>query len=421
MSRGILGARITFRCFRYSALAVVLTFAGVFLVSCSEASEDKPSGEKKSQSSEPKLTKEPTKDSVAESTSRPETTGEPTSKNEETTVQDEKALEEETTEEILEETTEPERALEVVSADAAPDAAFDGLLPDLRAITADTIMLPAVLPEDLGNPAIWGVRPTEEAMIYPEYGIVFADMTLDDTFAEPPRAAMRGTLASAPVPAGMPENVPKGFEESNVEEVELPDGTVATLRYLTPIGTTNTPSQWEGRFEKDGSGYFLEIYGDESDSDNARQILMSMVKVPNEVSPGETEETVTEETEKSSEDPATFIEDYYQAVSDEDWSKTYSYLTIAAQDQFTEEEWATAQSLRVAQNPKPPIASVETVDATAGGDAAILDVLITYEDGSEDVFSGVTVVADTVNEPYGIKRDLSESDVAYLRGLLEGT
>jgi len=57
----------------------------------------------------------------------------------------------------------------------------------------------------------------------------------------------------------------------------------------------------------------------------------------------------------------------------------------------------------------------------AGGDAAILEILTTDEDGTEETFSGVTIVADTVNQPYGIKHSLSESDVTYLRGLLEGS
>ncbi len=57
----------------------------------------------------------------------------------------------------------------------------------------------------------------------------------------------------------------------------------------------------------------------------------------------------------------------------------------------------------------------------AAGDATIVDVLATYEDGTEEKLSGITIVADTVNEPYGIKRGLSESDVEYLRGLLEGS
>jgi len=396
----------------------------MFLVSCSEAPEDEPSGDKESVQSEPK----PTEETRAENTSSElesieESTGEGASKNTsedefEETSKEESVEKEATEEDTTEDTAEPEKALKVVSADAAPDAAFDALLPDLKSITADTIMLPAELPADLGNPAIWGVRPTEETMIYPEYGIVFADMTFDDTFAKPPRVAMRGTLTSAPVPAGMPENVPEGFEESDIEEISLPDGTVAKLRHLTPVGPTNTYPMWEGSFERDGAGYWLEVYGDKSAVETARQVLISMVKVPNDVSAGKPEEEQTEEEEAPT---GTFLEDYYRAVSDEDWSKTYSYLTTAAQDEFTEEEWATAQSIRTAQNPKPPIASVETIGGTAGGDAAILDILVTYEDGSEDELSGVTVVADTVNEPYGIKRALSETDVEYLRDLLAGS
>jgi len=424
MSDGIHEAGTLYKTVQYAALSAALVFAGMFLVSCSEASEDKPSGDKKSGQSEPK----PTEETRVENTSRePEfiekstsdEASKTTSKDEFEDTSKEESVEEESTEEdTTEDTAEPQKALEVVSADATPDAAFDGLLPDLRAITADTIMLPAELPEELGNPAIWSERPTEEPRIYPEYGIVFADMTFDDTFAEPPRAAMRGTLASAPVPAGMLDNVPEGFEESDVEETSLPDGTVAKLRYLVPIGQTNAASLWEGSFERDGAGYWLEVYGDKSAVETARQVLMSMVKVPNDVSAKKTEEKQTEEEE----DPAAaFLEDYYRAVSDEDWSKTYSHLTTAAQDEFTEEEWATAQSIRASQNPRPPIVSVEGVGGNAAGDAAIVDVLVTYEDGTEEKLSGITIVADTVNEPYGIKRGLSESDVEYLRGLLEGS
>ncbi|MDQ3387802.1 MAG: hypothetical protein M3475_09460, partial [Actinomycetota bacterium] len=303
MSGGIQEPRDLVNTVRYVALLVMLVFASIVFISCSEASEDKPSGDKKSGQSEPK----PTEDTMPENTSRePKSIEESTSDEaSRTTSEDEledtskeESVEDESTEEnTTEDTAEPRKALEVVSADAAQDAAFDALLPDLKSITADTIMLPAELPADLGNPAIWGVRPTEETMIYPEYGIVFADMTFDDTFAKPPRVAMRGTLTSAPVPAGMPENVPEGFEESDIEEVSLPDGTVAKLRHLTPVGLTNTYPMWEGSFERDGAGYFLEVYGDKSAVETARQVLASMVKVPNDVSAEQTEEKSEEESE----------------------------------------------------------------------------------------------------------------------------
>ena len=416
---------------RYAAIPVLLACLCILLVACSESSEKKSSGDKNRGESASR-----SKSNLVEDTTEKERTGskpkaskKATEKDDsETTIEDEpkdtiegevtqeEATQKEATREKTAEPTEEEvqeEVPEIVPADAVPDTAFDALLPDLQAITADTIVLPSELPEALGNPAIWGERPTEEPRIYPEYGIVFTNTTPKDTFAEPPRVDMLGTLTSAPIPAGMPDNVPEGFEESNAEEVSLPDGTVAALRYLTPVGLTNTSAKWEGRFEKDDAGYWLEVYGDESSGETARRALASMVKVPNEAPPEETTED---------EDPiATFIDDYYKAVSDEDWAQTYSYLTKSAQDEFTEEEWVAAQEIRASQNPRPPIASVETVGGTAGGDAAILDVQITYEDGSQETISGMTIVADTVNQPYGIKRALSGNDVEYLRGLLEGS
>lgn len=407
---------------RYAAILVLLACLCILLVACSESSEKKSSGDRNGGESALRSESNSVEDTTEKERtgSKPKASKKATEKGEsETTIENEptdtikeEATQKEATREKTEESTE-EEVPESIPADAVPDTAFDALLPDLQAITADTIVLPAELPAALGNPAIWGERPTEEPRIYPEYGIVFTNTTPEDTFAEPPRVDMLGTLTSAPIPVGMPDNVPEGFEESNAEEVSLPDGTVATLRYLTPVGLTNTSSKWEGRFEMDDAGYWLEVYGDESSGETARRALASMVKVPNEAPPEETTED---------EDPiATFIDDYYKAVSDEDWSQTYSYLTKSAQDEFTEEEWVAAQEIRASQNPRPPIASVETVGGAAGGDAAILDVQTTYEDGSQETISGITIVADTVNEPYGIKRGLSESDVEYLRGLLEGS
>lgn len=90
-------------------------------------------------------------------------------------------------------------------------------------------MLPASLPEELENVAV------DEDLEGEEYGILFqAESTGNelDTFVG---ANNVGTLTAEPAPASSTDN--EFFEATRTEDVELPDGTPATLRYMEPTGT----------------------------------------------------------------------------------------------------------------------------------------------------------------------------------------
>lgn len=114
------------------------------------------------------------------------------------------------------------------------------------------------------------------------------------------------------------------------------------------------------------------------------------------------------------EDLESFISDYYEAVSREDWSATYSMLDPSNKAEFSEEQWISWQEARVAQNPSPGIESAEIV---AYGDTNDIEVELAYEDGST---STVPIQFSTVDcgPDYGCyARFVTDEEIEYLEGL----
>ncbi len=106
--------------------------------------------------------------------------------------------------------------------DSEADPAFDALLPTLRQTTSAPIMLPADLPEELGNVAVDADRSGER------YGILSLYRPKGNVVEGYVHANDVGTLVAAPDP---PYESSELFEITKEEAVELSDGTEATLRY----------------------------------------------------------------------------------------------------------------------------------------------------------------------------------------------
>jgi hypothetical protein len=124
-----------------------------------------------------------------------------------------------------------------VKPDAPPDPAFEHLLPTLEGMTDASIMLPARLPDELDFPAIIGYYSGEE------YGIVFP-YGPTETVVEVSNAETLGTLRAYPEDEDVANEF---FDAERIEEVVLPDGTEATLRYMVPAGRSGSQGPfWEG-------------------------------------------------------------------------------------------------------------------------------------------------------------------------------
>ena len=300
-------------------------------------------------------------------------------------------------------------ALSGVKPDAPPDPAFEHLLPTLQGMTDASIMLPARLPVEMDLPAIDGYYSGEE------YGIVFP-YGPTETIPEVSNAETLGTLRAYPEE----EDVANGFfDAEGIEEVVLPDGTEATLRYVVPSGRSGSQGPfWEGKFDKDGYTYNLTVIKPkEITKDQVRRALSTMVLVPD--SGGAS--TPSEPSWMSEEEIASLEEfgrRYDEAVRREDWEATYSMLDESSQQQFTEEEWAQKQQgLIDASGPPAPLerVTVEQDDEAADGPVTLR---LSYEDGTEEsMMAMIPMVVDAPNDSGEPKRILTEEEISKLEAL----
>ncbi|MDP9474503.1 MAG: hypothetical protein M3R38_02185 [Actinomycetota bacterium] len=269
------------------------------------------------------------------------------------------------------------------SQDALPDPAFDPIFPTLRQTTTAPIMLPAELPDELGNVAVDADRGGDE------YGVLFLYQPTGNVLESQVRANTVGTLTASPEP----RDPAFGYVGvTSTETVELADGTEATLRYMDPSkeGYNQGPF-WEGEFEDRGHFYTLSVFLNDPSGDVARRVLSSMVPVPGSGDTAEPGNPAPADLEAGAEQAAG---DYYRAAGVEDWTYTYENLDSETQSLFTEEEWFQknqwfASNGSVIYN----ILSVESLD-TSGETVAEVSVQITGEDGSSSVRTTYFVLED---------------------------
>lgn len=232
-----------------------------------------------------------------------------------------------------------------VSPDASPDPAFDRLLEELHLSTTGTVMLPAVLPDELGNVAIrTGLNPGGSN----NYGIVSMSSPTDDVYQFPDPATELGRIGGGPMPL-------YGLRSSNepvesVETVLLPDGTEAELRYTVSQGEG---AQWEGHYVRDDYGYHIGTdAATDPDGSMARQMLSTMVEVPEDLSP---EFRAAQEAELR-----TAVLDYYDAVDRQDWAYTYDNLVHVSMIEFADEEDWSLRNEWYEENYPSDMTSVDT-------------------------------------------------------------
>jgi hypothetical protein len=150
-----------------------------------------------------------------------------------------------------------------------PDPAFDPLLKTLSNRTSAPIMLPAELPKELKNVAI------DQDVEGDRYQILFLTGPPDSVTAPYIRVSTHATLSAEP--EYDPERNSQ-FQVKTSEDVPLPDGTEAQLRYMVPMAEmTNYGPYWEGTFEKDGYIYTISVYLAKDGKEITRQALSTMV------------------------------------------------------------------------------------------------------------------------------------------------
>lgn len=277
---------------------------------------------------------------------------------------------------------------EEVSTGDAPDPAFDAILPTLRGMTTAEVMLPAELPGELEDVAVDSVTGGEE------YGILFLAEPPNSTVEDFVRASTLGTLSSGP---DLPDVEEQYFTSSNEETVELPDGTPAALRYLEPVGMSNASPFWEGRFERNGQEYLLNLPYADLSGEIARGLLTSMVPAGEAAASGEQVEQQ-------------FISGYYEAVGRRDWAATYSMLDAATRGLYTEDEWVYAQEARENASGSAPVTGATITDISGEGASFTATVDLEYADGTSATLPGIEVYY----EGGEFRRHLTDEELEFL-------
>lgn len=166
----------------------------------------------------------------------------------------------------------------------SPDPAFDPILPTLRRMTTAPIMLPTSLPEKIKSVGI--EEKASEADPYATEGDKYSILLLyEDTAPDQPikpyvHYMTAGRVVAWPASAPAPDPTNGSGTAKRLEDVALPDGTVANLKRLEPPPGANYGPFTVGTFEEEGERYTVMIEGDTPEGAMTRQILSTMVRVP---------------------------------------------------------------------------------------------------------------------------------------------
>jgi len=245
-----------------------------------------------------------------------------------------------------------------------------------------------------------------------EYGIVFP-FGPTEMVASVSNAETLGTLTAYPEDEDVANEF---FDAEEIEEVTLPDGTEATLRYMVPSGRSGSQGPfWEGKFDKDGYTYrFVMGKPQQVSEEEVRQVLSSMVSVPDSTEstsiPENGESTAEEQVSDEGQEIQDFVFEYYAAVEQQDWTTTYYLLADVSQEEFTEEEWIELQEIRQATDggfSSLESAEIETID----GVGAIVDLY--FSDGT----TGETTLNYSPSSQEW-RRYLTDEDISYLEDLI---
>ena len=277
-----------------------------------------------------------------------------------------------------------------VSPDAPPAPAFDLLLPALKNLTTAPIMLPAELENEFDNVGI------EAGLEGDRYELTFLTTPPEELVGTWGNYETIGSLEAIPASEFEPD---QRFEATSTEDVKLPDGTEAKLRYMEPVQEeVMFGPHWEGTFDKNGYTYSLEF--DDYGKEIVEQALSTMVLVRGSVADsaeGSTETTGSEPTAPSNDfqiEAERAAGDYYRAAGSQDWDYTYDALDSETQSMFTREEWS--QKNQWFADNAPAIYDIESaeLDDTAQEPLAEVTVRLTGEDGSSSVRTTYFVYED---------------------------
>ena len=163
----------------------------------------------------------------------------------------------------------------------SPSPAFDPLLPTLRQMTTAPIMLPASLPPRVGGVAIEQDPNAPNATGRDQYGILFLPTNPDQIVQPYVHAMTLGRLIAWPAITPPPDPTNGLGTPQRLEDVALPDGTIANLTRLEPPQGANYGPFTVGTFEEGGHRYTVLIENDSAEGDATREMLSTMVRVPN--------------------------------------------------------------------------------------------------------------------------------------------
>jgi hypothetical protein len=166
---------------------------------------------------------------------------------------------------------------------STPNPAFDPLLPTLQQMTTVPIMLPSYLPPEINSVGI--EEQASEADPYAteadKYSILllYADTAPNQTIKPYVHYMTAGRITAWPASAPPPDPTNGLGTAQQLEDVALPDGTVANLERLEPPQGANYDSFTVGTFEKERERYTVMVEGDTPEGETTRQILSTMVRV----------------------------------------------------------------------------------------------------------------------------------------------
>ncbi len=145
-------------------------------------------------------------------------------------------------------------------------------------------MLPASLPPEIKSVGI--EEQASEADPYATEGdkysivLLYADTAPNQVIKPYIHYMTAGRLTASPASAP-PADPTNGLgTPQQLEDVALPDGTVADLERLEPPQGANYGAFTVGTFEEEGYRYTVMIENDSPEGDAVQQILSTMVRVP---------------------------------------------------------------------------------------------------------------------------------------------
>jgi hypothetical protein len=135
--------------------------------------------------------------------------------------------------------------------------------------------------------------------------------------------------------------------------------------------------------------------------------------VPEATAPQQEDQQPRQPADPASSPEGEFITRYYSAAAQEDWAGTYELLSSESKAEFTQEEWIDKQSTYMDTSGAPLVQSAEVTSVTNVGSESVVNVTVTYEDGSQNVLPSV----ELVTEDGELRRRLTDAEIERVRSV----